>query len=163
MGSQKTLYIIGGILAAAGIGVGIYFIVRSEKDRKSRESITTNPTSEAPPDAPTTEQVGGGTKTNPSGCSDLDYSQKISTQSRNQTISNKRGNKYLLGQSVTTIDGAKLMRRDDNGCNVGSFNALTSLQLGTIWHINPSGTTVVVKQNKNFDYPFYFMSIDELK
>lgn len=166
--NKKLIYIIGGIVALSGIGVGIYFILRKPKEEGSAIEAGSKgdggvSPSNAPKDAPKDEQIGGGTKTNPSGCSPLDYKQNISPLSKSKTIANKSGNSYLLGQEVQVKDGATIYRRDANGCNVGSIKTTSRLNLGTIWHINPSGNTIVVKQNKNFSYPFYAMSIEALQ
>lgn len=159
--NQKTIYTIGGVIVAIGTLVGLYFL--GKKTQVEEIKTTGGKEGEVPKDAPKDEQIGGGTIKNPSGCSPLDYTQNISSGSRAKTIANKSGNVYLLGQAIQVKDGATIFRRDANGCSVGSMKTKSRLNLGTIWHINPSGTSVVVKQNKDFTYPFYSMSIEALQ
>jgi len=159
--NKKILYWVGGIIAVAGLGVGIYFLTKKTKEQKS--GLLPEEKQDAPKDVSTSEQKGGGTTQNPSGCSPLDYTQQISPVSRHKTIQNKAGKMYNLGQIVVIKDKQTIFRRDKNGCSVGKTTTDNRKELGTIWHINPSGDSLVIKAKPSFAYPFYAVRIDNIE
>lgn len=160
MEAKKIIYGLGGLLIAAGVATGVYFITKKPKEEKSPLLPTTD---DKPKDAAPLEQKGGGTEKNPSGCSPLDYSQSISKASKQTTVANKSGSKYALGQNVTVKSGQKVFRVDSNGCDVGSTTTDQRKALGTIWHIQPSGRNIIIKSKAGFAYPFYKVTIENLE
>ena len=171
MEGKKIIYGLGAVLIIAGISTGIYFIVRKPKEETSSLLPKGD---DAPKDLPPSEQKGGGTEKNPSGCSaaGFDYSnpQNSGKNENGQmnsvpiTKANKGGSKYSLGQKVIVKSGATVFRLDGNGCNVGSTKTDQRKALGFIWHINPAGRDVIIKTTSSgFSFPFYKTVIENLE
>ena len=160
MEGNKIIYGLGAALIIAGISTGVYFIVKKPKEETSPLLPKSD---DAPKDLPTSEQKGGGTEKNPSGCSPLNYTQNLSKDSLANTAANKSGNKYTLGQNVIVKSSQKVFRVDANGCDVGTTTTDQRKALGVIWHINPSGRNVIIKSKAGFAYPFYKANIENFE
>ena len=159
--SNKAVIGISVAIVLAGIGTGLFFIFK-----KPEETSTTTETSEIK-DAPTNGNSGDSPSPTPTKPKDtrpmggtpaslgVDYSGlSVSLKSP----ANSHG--LSLGQSITVKNGTTVTRLDKYHNKVGTTKLTANTNLGTVFHFNPS--SVIIKQNKNFSYPFYLVSYDSL-
>jgi hypothetical protein len=173
--NNKTFNIILGSIAVLGLGTGLFFIFRKPKLEREMEKEEKDKKDGSGGDG---DNKGVENKdVGKTACGQtLDFTLPIqkSPPSQPSTKKNSRGNSYLLGQNVIVLDGSNIQRMDSYGCQQGSvkigsgyISSMGGTALGSIYYINKEqasgGQTVVIKAKSGFSYPFYLVTINNLK
>ena len=143
--STKIVLAIGTVVVLAGIGLGLSFILKKPKPTgvgDSQDSDVPSPASDKA-DAP-------------KGDNDIDYS-VMTFSAKSPAIKNG----FSLGQAVTVKSGSTVTRMDKYLDKKGDVKLNVNTNFGTLFALNPS--SVIIKQNKRFSYPFYQATYNDLK
>jgi hypothetical protein len=162
--NNKIAIVVGVGIVSIGLGVGLWLISKKPK--------TETPTAQKleggkglemkglPIDVPAKDNpistfagknsLGGGTNSLGVDYSGLSVSLK--------SPANNRG--LSLGLPVTVKAGTSVIRMDKYLNKMGATTINANTNFGTVFALNPS--SVVIKQNKKFDYPFYQVAYESL-
>lgn len=158
---NKKIYIIGGIIAALGIGVGAYFIFRKPKSKKDSlnqelSGVTDTNSESSSPETTTSKDCKEGKWDITATAWAADKSGW--TGKANGKI---QGKDFKVGDKIIGKSGSQVQRIDANGCVVGATTLPKDTELGTGYNFNAN--SVWVKARKGMKFPFYQISNSDVK
>lgn len=146
--NNKIAILVGVGIVSIGLGVGLWLIFKKPKSQTTIAETLEDKIQ--PPEKKNQIPYGGGTNSLGVDYSGLSVSLK--------SPANFRG--LSLGLPVTVKSGASVTRMDKYLNKLGATNVSSNTNFGTVFALNP--TSVIIKQNKKFDYPFYQVAYDSL-
>lgn len=157
--NNKIAIAVGVGIVSIGLGVGLWLIFKkpkaetptAEKLEGAKGSVIAEPEKAKPISTfAGKNSLGGGTNSLGVDYSGLSVSLK--------SPANFRG--LSLGLPVTVKAGSSVIRLDRYLNKLDTTTVSSNTNFGTVFALNPS--SVIIKQNKKFDYPFYQVAYESI-